>query len=70
MNFNTTTGIKDKYGNSHKVAIYFYPFKDKNAYHATLIHEGRTLRGKGNTELSAAQQAVSKVKYHSTSPIT
>jgi hypothetical protein len=64
MNEPIRISIRDKYTNTHEVTTYFYPFKDKNPYHATLIHEGRTLRGKGETELSAAQHAVNKVKYH------
>jgi len=64
MNEPLRISIRDKYTNTHEVTTYFYPFKDKNPYHATLIHEGKTLRGKGETELAAAQQAVSKVKYH------
>ena len=64
MNEPLRISMKDKYTNTHEVTTYFNPFNDKNPYHATLVHDGRTLRGEGSTELSAAQHAVSKVKYH------
>jgi hypothetical protein len=63
MNEPQRLSIRDKYTNTHEVTTYFYPFKDKNPYHATLVHNGRTLRGKGSTELDSAQNVVSKVKY-------
>ena len=63
MNEPQRLWIKDKYTNTHEVIACFYPFNKKNPYQATLIHTGRTLRGKGNTEQEAAQNAVSKVKY-------
>ena len=64
MNESQRLWIKDKYTNTHEVNVYFYPFNEKNPYHATLVHNGHTLSGKGNTELEASQNAVRKVKYN------